>query len=68
MQQYLKFNSVINIKFTPNVINSLPAITICYNRFYSFEKLVQRYPQYQDIYDNYIKFFNVYHSYHPGRR
>ena len=64
VEQYLKFNSVINIKFTPNVINSLPAITICYNRLYSFEKLVHRYPQYQDIYHNYTKFFNQFQYYY----
>ena len=56
VKQYLEYNTVINIKFTPNVINSLPAITICFDRLYSFEKLVKRYPEYQDIYENYTVF------------
>ena len=65
MQQYLKYNSVINIKFTSNVINSLPAITICYNRLYSFEKLWQRHHGFeddQDVYENYIKFTNEFNG------
>ena len=55
IEQYLEYNTVINIKFTPNVINSLPAITICY-RLYSYEKLVKRYPEYKADYENYINF------------
>ena len=56
--QYLDYNTVINIKFTTNVINSLPAITICYNRLYSFEKLVKRYPEHEDDFESYINFTN----------
>ena len=56
IEQYLEFNAVINIKFKQNSINSLPAITICYNRLYSFEKLVERYPKKRDDYENYINF------------
>ena len=56
MRQYFKFNSVINIKFTRNTINSLPAITICYEKLYSFDKLVDRYPGYEHLYANYTKF------------
>ena len=58
LEQYMNFNSVINIKFTPNVINSLPAITICYNRIYSFGKLVERYPEYKQEYENYFNYTN----------
>ena len=58
IKQYFEYNTVINIKFTPNVINSLPAITICFNRLYSFEKLVKRYPEYQEVYENYTVFAN----------
>ena len=57
-EQYLKFNSVINIKFTRNIIDKLPAITICYNRLISYEKYAERYPQYEEIYKNYIEFVN----------
>ena len=57
VRQYLKYNSVINIKFTRNVINSLPAITICYDKLYSFDKLVDRYPGYEHVYGNYTMFF-----------
>ena len=60
IDQYLQYNTVINIKFMKNVINSLPAITVCYNRIYSFEKLVQRYPENQGDYDNYTMFLNEY--------
>ena len=56
IKQYLEYNTVINIKFMPNIINSLPAITICYNKVYSFEKLVKRYPEYISNYENYINF------------
>ena len=63
IQQFFKFNLVINIKLSENVINSLPAITICYNRLYSFEKLVQYYPDYRDIYENYTKFSSKYSNY-----
>ena len=28
--QYMKFNSIINVRFTTNIIDKLPAITICY--------------------------------------
>ena len=54
--QYLKFNSVINIKFTTNVIDKLPAITICYDKLFSFQKLAQQYTEYQGIYKNYTNF------------
>ena len=56
LEQYLKFNSIINIKFTTNVIDKLPAITFCYNRVISFQKMAQRYPENEEIYENYTKF------------
>ena len=65
VKQYLVYNSVINIKFTPNVIHSLQAITVCYNRLYSFEKLVQHLPGYEVIYENYTKFLRKYTSVDP---
>ena len=55
IEQYLKFNSIINIKFTKNIINSLPAITICYNELYSFERLTKRYNE-EEVYENYTQF------------
>ena len=57
-EQYLTFNSVINMKFTANVIDKLPAITICYNKYFSFEKLAQRYPKFSDTFENYTNFVN----------
>ena len=55
-EQYLKFNSIINIKLTTNFIYKLPAFTICYNKLFSFQKLALRYPEYQEIYKKYTKF------------
>ena len=46
------------MKFIPNIINSLPAITICYNKLYSFEKLVKLYPEYKDSFEEYLDFTN----------
>ena len=64
MEQYLKYNSVTNIRFAPNVINSLPAITICYNRLYSFEKITKRNSgkDEQDVYGKYINFTNKFNG------
>ena len=62
IKQYLEYNTFINIKFTSNIINALPAITVCYNRLYSFEKLVQYYPDYKIDYENYLKFLSKYYS------
>ena len=55
-EKYLKYKSIINIKFTKNKIEKLPAITICYNNIISFQKLVKRYPEHEGIYENYAKF------------
>ena len=60
IEQYLKFKSIINIRFTPNNFDILPAITICYNEVISFEKMAQRYIGYQDIYRNYTNFIKYY--------
>ena len=54
IEQYLKYNSIINIKFTRNIIDTLPAITICYNKLYSFEKLSKRYNE--KVFENYVGF------------
>ena len=60
MLQYLQFTSIINLKFTKNIIDKLPAITICYNNIYSFQYLAQRYIEYEDIYQNYSNFVKQY--------
>ena len=65
IQQFFKFNRVIDIKLSANVIDSLPAITFCYNRLYSFEKLVQHYASYKNVYENYNKFLDEYDSENP---
>ena len=52
-EEYLKKNSVTNIRFTRNLINTLPAITICYDELFSFEKVVQRFKQNETSYKNY---------------
>ena len=55
IEQYLKFNSIINIKFTTNIMDKLPGITFCYNRILSFEKLAQHYSEYEEVYQSYSK-------------
>ena len=55
IEQYLNYNSIINIKFTKNTIDAYPAITICYNEVFSFEKLAQHYNK-EEIFANYTKF------------
>ena len=50
----MKFNSIINIKFTKNIIDTLPAITICFNELYSMERLAKRYNE--EVFENYTKF------------
>ena len=44
MQQYLQINLVTSIKFVNNEPESLPAITVCYNELYSYEKISKRFP------------------------
>ena len=58
LQQYFKKNTVTNIKFTKNVIDTLPGITICYDRLFSLDKLVARFPEYEGTFRNYTKFFS----------
>ena len=56
LEQYLRKNSVTNIRFTRNTIDTLPGITICFDKLVSFERVVQRFKEYEDIYMNYTKF------------
>ena len=43
-KQYFDVNLVTNIKFVKNEPESLPAITICYDELYSYEKISKRFP------------------------
>ena len=54
-KQYMKKNIVTNIRFTKNQFDNFPAITICYDRLYSFERMVNRFSQYRQLYVNYTK-------------
>ena len=60
LQQYLNKNTVINIEFRRNDINNLPAITVCYDKLFSFQSAVERYPEYKNIYENYTNFLKNY--------
>ena len=56
--QYSQQNYVTNIQFIKNHIGSLPAITICYDRFLSFDNLFQRFPDKDfvlELRENYTK-------------
>ena len=56
--QYSKQSYVTNIQFIKNHIGSLPAITICYDRFLSFDNLFKRFPDKDfvlEFKDNYTK-------------
>ena len=50
---------VTNIQFVKNQIDTMPGITICYDKIYSFKKLAQRYNEHGDIYRNYTKYINT---------
>ena len=54
--QFMQQNIVTNIKFTKNQFDHFPAITICYDRLYSFERIVTRFDQYDQLYVNYTNF------------
>ena len=54
--QFMDKNFVTNIRFTKNQFDHLPAITICYDRLYSFERVVKKFNQYEELYVNYTKF------------
>ena len=53
---YLKKNSVTNIRFARNTIETMPGITICFDRLYSFENVFKHFKQYEDLYKNYTDF------------
>ena len=65
--QYLKFQSIINIRFTTNIIDNLPAITICYNKIISFEKFVKHYPEHIETYRNFTNFVRKFYGYWNNR-
>ena len=56
--QYMEKNIVTNIKFTKIQFDHIPAITICYDRLYSFERVVNRFDEYKQLYINYTKFID----------
>ena len=56
--QYSQQNYVTNIQFIKNHMGSLPALTICYDRFLSFESLFRRFPDADfvlELKENYTK-------------
>ena len=60
MQQYLQINLVTSIKFVNNEPESLPAVTVCYNELYSYEKISKRFPNSlaSKKYENFSTFMN----------
>ena len=54
--EFMDKNIVTNIRFTKNKFDHFPAITICYDRLYSFERVVKKFNQYEELYVNYTKF------------
>ena len=64
MQQYLQINLVTNIKFVNNEPESLPAITVCYNELYSYEKISKRFPNSlaSEKYENFSTFMDKFYQ------
>ena len=59
LQQYMNKDVVTNIKFVKNQVDTMPGITICYDKIFSFEKLAERYNKHGDVYRNYTKFMKT---------
>ena len=51
--QYLKRQTVVNIRVEKNKYTSIPAITICYPGIVSMEKTTEKYPQLKPLFDEY---------------
>ena len=62
--QYLAANTVTNIVFSKNVPEQLPAITICHDKLFSFEKMAYHlnYSNFIDIFKNFTSLFGKYKS------
>ena len=56
LQQFLNKDVITNIQFVKNQADSMPGITICYDKIFSFDKLAERYTEYGEIYNNFTEF------------
>ena len=53
LTEYSLGKTVVNIKLTNPVQDTLPGVTICYDKFYSFQKLVEITPGYEKKWKEY---------------
>jgi len=58
VSQYIRGQTVVNIRVEKLRYSKIPAITICYPRFISMEKMVKLYPEVRPAYDEYQNIIN----------
>ena len=54
--QFSKGNIVTNIMFVTSMPDTLPAITVCMDEIFSFEKVAKRLPEYDEVFNQYKQF------------
>ena len=62
MTDYLSGTTVVSIKLGRLQIDSLPAITICFNHFYSSDKVFKNRAELNGFYLDFIKSVNTYQA------
>ena len=53
VMQYLEYKTVVNMRFETIKYNRLPSITVCYPRFVSMNKTIEKFPHLRPMFEEY---------------
>lgn len=54
IRQYSTGQTVVSIKYEDSKYIQIPGITVCYPEAISMEKLIEKFPQFKEVYDKYV--------------